>query len=605
MARPADFSAQATNIGETQNFVTPQQGIRDDSLATIIGGLGNAAMMGVEAYATSQTNKFAKGYEEVTRIALGGEALSPDEKQFKERMERIQQTAQLGRTDTAKVLREEFLRKSIGEKPWLAGRFEQIAGRVDGRYTDLISAFEKVEAGQQAAAAAAQAQIGKDRKSIITRLEKFQTEVGGEPITRDGRVASWEDLTDEELRDNDRRYQRAISRKRLLEAVQKDEDRAYTIQDRNLSLASKQISFGRENAQNTSKEIAASIVDDYVDKFFITANTFAINNPSATQEQLSAQGLGYINQQGNLLRQQLTSLAAERGVILSPTDIDSYVQNFMNLSTSYKDQLTGPGSSAAILGRQAQATSDQLKINGAQLAPLQASLSAAGIDLGPMNTQTLVSFFTTKQGTELARNAGEELSKAVEAVTRGEFRVSNPPTAAEMGTISGTTNLLVEAAKTGTQAYMNMLKKPETFVPFIVTGAEAYRMESNPSSKELIYQAISNPAVVGAISKASPVMQEQAVNGIKDVISTKMGYVANPANAGKYVGSFDPQTKQFTAADDSVQAKNYVKVANSVIGNALLLEQTVNNNADPYSVIRMYFGPSVADKVEPAQEQPQ
>jgi len=601
----AEFGAQVTNVGETQNFVTPQQGIRDDSLATIIGGLGNAAAMGVETYATSQTNKFAKNYEEVTRIALGGEALSPDEKQFKERMDRIQQTSQLGKTDTAKILREEFLRKSIGEKPWLATRFEQMAGRVDGRYTDLIAAFQQVEAGQQAAAAAAQAQVGKDRKSIITRLEKFQAELGGIPATRDGRSASWEDLTDEERRDNDVRYQNAITRKRLLEALQKDEDTAYTRETRGIDLATKRISFDRENRTNQSKDVAANIVDEYMDRFFITSNTYAANNPNITQEQLAVQGAQFINQTANQLRGELVRLSAERGVILSPTDIDNYVQNFTNLTTTHKDTLTGPAASASVLGRQAQAVSDSAKLAGSQLFPLQTVMAGAGIDLGPMNQTMLQSFFGTVGGVNLAQSSGTELAKGVQAVLNGEFRVSNPPTAAEFGTIAGTTNLLIEAAKTGTQSYLNMLRKPEAFVPFLTTGAKAYELESNPTSKDLIYSAMVNPAIISSIAKASPALQEQATEGIRQATQIKVGYAGNPGNAGKYVAGYDPQTRQFTPADDSAQAKNYVKVANSVIGNVLMLEQAVNNNTDPYSVIRMYFGPSVADKVESAQEQPQ
>lgn len=601
MAGPADFSAQATNIGETQNFVSPQQGIRDDSFATIIGGLGTTAMMGVETYATSQTNKFGKSYEEVLRVGLGGDALSPDEKQFKERMDRIQQTAQLGKTDTAKILREEFLRKSVGEKPWLASRFEAMAGRIDGRYTDLISAFEKVEAGQAASAAAAQKEEADKEKSIINRLVQRQTELGGEPVTFDGRPAAWEDLTPSERRYNLARYDRVLTKTKLLEAREKDSNREYTETERSRAA----YRFSQERAAQDSKEIASDTVADMVDRYVGIAETYAMNNPEATQEQLAIQGTQLINKLSNQLRIDLTREASKAGVKLSSSDIDGYVSNFNSLATPHKDILTGPASSAATLARQAESARASVSIDANTILRPIAVLTEARIPVDATMMDNLTAALGTKGGADFNTQLGTAVAGALENVFAGTFQPSNTLTSSEVGAMGITTNLLVEAYKTGTAAYRRMVERPESWIPMIVPTAYALTLESNPRSRDEIYNAINSPEIIEKIATVPENMKEQVVNGIKVATMNKMGYLANPQKAGEYVAGFDPQTKQFTAANDSPQAKAYVKEANSVVGKVMFLEQKAYNNTDPYSVIRMYFGPFVADKVEPAQEQSQ
>lgn len=602
MAGPADFSAQATNIGETQNFVTPQQGIRDDSLASIIGGVGATALMGVETYATTQTNKFAKNYEEVLRVSLGGEALSPDEKQFKERMDRIQQTAQLGKTDTAKILREEFLRKSVGEKPWLATRFEAMAGRVDGRYTDLMAAFEKVEAGQAASAAADQKAAMDKEKSIAKRLDAVSRETGsGPPETFDGRVASWEDLTPAELRFNDAKQQRVIANIRLLEAIQKDADREYTETERSRAT----YRYNQELAAENSDKMAENSVVDMTNRFANIADDYAMKNPNATQEELAALGTQLVDRLANQLRADLIKLSAQRGVKLSPATIDGHVKNFTEFATPYNNTLTGPASNAATVARQLSVARDGVGIEAINVLRPLAVFEAAGVNLDAQMLDIITAQLGAKGEADFKSQLETSVSNSLKNVFAGTFQPSQTPTAAEVGAVGITTNLLVEANKTGTSAYKRMLERPESWVPMLISGAYAVTQESNPRARDTIYNAINNPAIVEKIATVPENIKEQVVNGIKIATMTKMGYLANPQRAGEYIAGFDPQTKQFVPANDSPQAKAYVKEANAVVGRVMFLEQKAYSNTDPYNVIRMYFGPSVADKVEPTQEQPQ
>jgi hypothetical protein len=601
MAGPADFSAQATNIGETQNFVTPQQGIRDDSLASIIGGVGATALMGVETYATTQTNKFAKNYEEVLRVSLGGEALSPDEKQFKERMDRIQQTAQLGKTDTAKILREEFLRKSVGEKPWLATRFEAMAGRVDGRYTDLMAAFEKVEAGQAASAAADQKATMDIEKSLVKRLERLQTEMGGEPETFDGRPAVWEDLTPAEKRFNIAKYERALTNKRLLEARQKDADVKYTESERGRA----SYRFAQERAKIESADIAGNIVNDMLDRYANMAEDYAMKHPEASQEQLAVIGTQFISQLSNQLRIDLTRSSTKPGVVLTPADIDANVNNFTALATPHKDMLTGPASNASIVARQVEAAKASVQLEAYQILRPIAVLTEAGIPVDATMMDSVTAAIGSTGGADFKTQLGTAISDALRNVFNGTFQPSQTPTAAEVGAVGITTNLLVEANKTGTSAYKRMLERPESWVPMLIPAAYAVSRESDPRSRDIIYNSINNPAIIEKIATVPENIKEQVVNAIKVATMSKMGYLANPQRAGEYIAGFDPQTKQFVPANDSPQTKAYVKEANAVVGRVMFLEQKAYSNTDPYSVIRMYFGPSVADKVEPAQEQPQ
>lgn len=606
MAGPADFSVRSTDIGETQNFLTPQQGVRNDSMAAIIGGVGEAAMMGMETYATVKSQQFAKDYEAVTQLGLGAEATTEEEKQFQDRMNRISQAAQMGKTETAKVLREEFLRKSIADKPWLSKRYEEMAGRIDGRYTDLVSALEKSEAAAAAQLSATEKARLDMRKSIITRVQRVAEPLGYVPTDMDGKPKAWELMTDNELLWNENKVQIMNHRMRLVEAGRKDEEMGMTrtrFQQGNISFGDSQYSTAQARKADRGKELAEVATAYASAEGSRRMNEWVLNNPGASKEQMAAAGRDIAMQLGQSVRRDLSVQAGQKGISISPTDIDNYVALVESQANFYVDQVTGPTSQGSVVARKYKEMEDQGGITSWIYLPIQNTMSKAGIPFEPVTLANLNAI--------LGENPESSIRSMTDLKTVLETLVNNPESAytptgtpVDIAAQAISTNALVDSYRSGSPAYNALLENPQAFVPFILPGAAAWAAEPNETKKALILDALTNPIIMESLNKAHPAHQQQVYDVLKPLISSAIQRVSSLDKGPEYVQSFDPKTGMFTAIPGNNLSKQYVDIANKMYRKASMLEMQFNSDADPDRILRNYFGPKMADKfmATPVQE---
>jgi len=605
----AEFGANVTNIGEVQNAVTAQGGVVDQSGEIILRGVGKALDLGVETYATIKTQQFAKDYEAVTQLGLGAEATTEEEKQFQDRLNRIDQTAKLGKVNTAKVLKEEFLRKSIAEKPWFAQRFEEMAGRIDNRYTDLVSAFQQAEAAAAVAQSEADKSAAASRKSQIKRLERVGEPLGHIPTDINGNPKPWETMTDSELQWNELQIQVKNNRMQVLKAARDDEEfRQGQVKfgQSNTTFNQGQVKFYEERQGVRSNELAADEVANAGVTISKSMNDWVKENPTATKEQLAMAGADYVSKAAQSVRSNLQILASQPGIKLSPTEIENYVKGVEENAQFYVDQITGPTSKGSVVAREYDLFEKQGGINAWKMLPIQKTLSKAGITFEPVGMANLQSVLGEDVGVSASNKNMRDIENLMRTLLENPESVYTPSgTSADVAVQAIATNILVDSFKTNSQAYFSLLKNPEAYIPLILPAAAAWEAEPNAKNKGIILDSLTNPAMLQALSKAHPNDQTQVYEAVKPILQSTMLRIFNPAKAPELIQSFDPKTG-FVPVPDNKDAADYANAANSVYQRASMLEMQVKNDADPDRILRNYFGPKMAEKfMAPAEEQPQ
>lgn len=589
----AEFGINATEVSPTQNTVSPKQGIKDSSLATLVSGLGGAAIQGTETLVTREATKFGQMYEEVTRMGLGGEAVTPEEKAFKEQMDAFQQVTQMGRPDVAKVYREAFLRKSIADKPWMAKRYEAMSGRIDSRWTDMISSMEQSEAAARNAAQAQQASAEKLMKEQRTRLAATAEKLGYFPNK------PWTSMSQQDLDYHEMRIHMGNHNKTLIESYRADTafENAQSAEGRAAAKERRAgINFADQRLALRAGEIADGQVNTASMELTKAMQDWVIQNPNATKEELARAGVDLSTAAVSAFRSSLINLNATNNLRLSPTDIEQRVDQLATNIKTYQELVTGPTAPSSVLARRVAQVEGENKISASVFLGPLATLKAAGVDLDLTSVQPFIAALSTERGVQAQLDLSKNFANLLSQYNSGgSYTPSSEPANQYFQLASG--NLLVQAYKQGSESYKAMAQNPRAWSLFIAPAAGLISMAPY-NEKFLILDAATNPILLNEIDKMPANIKDSSYQALE----TALRSMSSSMTAANKVTEVSPTGELQMPVSDAASQRELQEL-NMVFQRARIVEEKFRGETDPYAVIRKYFGGQLADKLQPAEEE--
>lgn len=198
----ANFSADATGSYEAQNFITPQQGIRDESGETFLKVGASAVQQGYQLTAAFKAKEFRGEVDAAINQEIGKQVLATQEAQpsdtqeFRDAIERAKQVQAQGGAGArlrTTILAEKLTREKAGASPLFANVYRQVAQEVLGDY-DATLQFMAVAEESAASQMKGEADT---RKQLIKSVYTMQSRSKGlVPFTKVP-----ESMTDQELQE--------------------------------------------------------------------------------------------------------------------------------------------------------------------------------------------------------------------------------------------------------------------------------------------------------------------------------------------------------------------------------------------------------------------
>lgn len=592
----ADFSARTTNIPETPNYVSPQQGVVDQSNASLVSTAGAGALMGTETVATKKTEAFTKEYTDITEAAFGWEESSTEEeKAFIDTMKKVDQAEQLGAVRVAKMYRENYRREQAAKYPWLAKRFEDAARRVDGRYQELISGLEDLEQQKAAAAKEKSSREFTLYRNRLERLEALSTRTGYVPLNSQGEITPWESLNDSELLMNERAMQRRSQALKIEEEMReatnfRNQQQAHGWQGTQVNIAVQRYNDDlRDRAeqklsQATLQSVYASMEQDI--------QRIAAGPGTEEDKRIAMVELG------EMAVQKYNALAISgiggQGGILPPSKIGEGAAQIRNTIESYNNLISGPTSTASIAKMRLQAISSQLNLSQLEAGNIIAVMNALGIDAGLYVSQAMLGAAATREGQEaqskLIDDTLEDIGRYVN--NTGVTYDSLKPVSREVLQTGAAT--AVVSFLTGEAATVAALQENPAQAGIWVTPAvTAYKDTTSQSERDKIYAALTNPSYIAMVPQASGLEQQRANESMKELFARRAREHGRLSEYGSMVALTSLEeggdVQFYPKEGASQEAVAYASTLNRILDDATKFSESLGFSNDPVFVAREYL----------------
>ncbi len=590
----ADFSIKSTNIGPTANAVAVQDTPVDQSLATAVGVVGRAAIQGAEVYKGYKSNQFEKEYDGLTEVGLGlKDPETPEEKSFRKTVERLNQIEGMGTPGSVSVAREVHLRQAMRDHPFLADSYMSAAGKSESKYSSIFKAIGDLEAQRAAQAAADAKEDSKWVKNKIDRMESMSNSVGGYmPSDGNGNILTWEDIIDqpELLRWNEAqlylKQQSKLAHEKAMELRKigrEDAADARNIGRYNQSV----VKFRQEQQAHASQQYAQNRTAEVINALQPKIAELSYSGLSADEQ--AVQLAQIYTEASRQLENDLTAVNASGDISLSRDDIRNAGEQVRAGIADLNQFYTGDFSDIKARQRNIDRATQGITLDAQRsMRPLMV-LEAANIKLDAIASTAVVTALSTQAGADSQGTLADNITSIIQGVVSNPQTQTNlPPNTDPAGQFirNIASNHLIAAARAGTETYNNFIQNPGAYAAWIRPTVAAYMEESNPRTKDQLFNAVVNDTAFQAIEAASPEQKQVALEGVQQALQYRIQGMPSPKVLSGML-DFDTEAEEFIPTDP--KAEGYARLMNQTLRYALQTESAAGNISDIDTVSRKYF----------------
>lgn len=197
------YGADKSQIGEVNNFVAPQQGVKDTAIAE---GLTDLAGTAVSAYGAAKTGELRadirSGLDMVVNEKNQDDIALAEFKAAQERASMGMATGGSRLAQAAKIKAEQQTRDAIKANPFLSEQLKQVRGSVFSEYQSQLDWMDAVASAAQKAAASAAGEAAAEKKDRVNNLQTMSISTGIPLYNSQGQITEANLLSDAELREN-------------------------------------------------------------------------------------------------------------------------------------------------------------------------------------------------------------------------------------------------------------------------------------------------------------------------------------------------------------------------------------------------------------------